>query len=133
MFRKEFKRYWKEVERNLTCSRASRKKLYWQTLEAATRFREEQPEVDFAQIEEYLGTPQELAQNYLEALSPRELSRYRERKRLAVCATVAMILLLFCLTVGLWLTKREAVVISVETEIIDEGDISVPESSFAEE
>ena len=55
MFHEEFKRYWKKVEQNLTCSRVSRKKFYRQTLEAADRFLAEQPEVNFAQVEEFLS------------------------------------------------------------------------------
>lgn len=133
MVHEDFKQYWKKVEQHLTCSRSARKKFYRQTLEAANRFLDEQPDLTFDQVEEYLGSPQELAQNYLDTLSPKDLSLFRERKKLALCATMAVILLLVCLTVGLWLAKRDAVIISVETEIIDEGNISLPENSYAEE
>ena len=133
MFHEEFKRYWKKVEQNLTCSRVSRKKFYRQTLEAADRFLAEQPEVNFAHVEEFLGSPQELAQSYLDTLPLKEISTFRRRWQWRLIAAIAVILLLLCVVIGVCFMKRDVVVISVETGIIDEGNISVPESLYAEE
>ena len=133
MFHEEFKRYWKKVEQNPTCSRVSRKKFYRQTLEAADRFLAEQPEVNFAQVEEFLGSPQELAQSYLDTLPLKEISTFRRRWQWRLIAAIAVILLLLCVVIGVCFMKRDVVVISVETGIIDEGNISVPESLYAEE
>ena len=133
MFHEEFKRYWKKVEQNLTCSRVSRKKFYRQTLEAADRFLAEQPEVNFAQVEEFMGSPQELAQSYLGTLPLKEISTFRRRWQWRLIAAIAVILLLLCVVIGVCFMKRDVVVISVETGIIDEGNISVPESLYAEE
>ena len=135
MFVQEFKRYWKEVERNLTCSRASRKKFYRQTMKAASQFLGEQPEASFEQVKEYLGSPQDLAQNYLETVSISEIQQYQKNRKigklLLISFTALIVIVIGC---GIYYqSKRPAELIYVDTVIIDEGDISVPESSFAEE
>lgn len=89
MFHEEFKRYWKKVEQNLTCSRVSRKKFYRQTLEAADRFLAEQPEVNFAQVEEFLGSPQELAQSYLDTLPLKEISTFPSIKDVSISLSLS--------------------------------------------
>ena len=128
MFHQEFKEYWKEVEQFLTCSRASRKKFYSETLEAANRFVEENPGVAFAQVEEYLGSPQELAENYLDTLSQKEITTTKSKKKILMAILVIAFVIAAIVAIALFLNRNQLPVIYVDTVIVDEGDISIPES-----
>ena len=135
MFHQEFKEYWKEVEQFLTCSRASRKKFYTETLEAANRFVEENPGVAFAQVEEYLGSPQELAENYLETISAIEIQRFFQKRKVGKLLLISLVLIIIASFGVLFfsVSKEPIDLVHVDTVIIDEGDISNPESSLTEE
>lgn len=133
MFQKEFKQYWKEVEQYLTCSCASRRKFRQQTMEAVNRFLEEQPGLSFAQVKEYLGSPQELAQNYLDTLSPQEVAAFKKKKKLIMSIFVAAFILITAITIALFVRKRKLPIVYVERVVIDEGEISIPVSTSTEE
>ena len=133
MVHENFKQYWKEVEQHLTCSRSARKKFYRQTLEAANRFLDEQPDLTFDQVEEYLGSPQELAQNYLDTLSPEETAKFQKNKKLIIAALAVVFLLTATIAAVLFLERGQLPTVYVDTVVIDEGEVSIPANPSPEE
>lgn len=133
MVHENFKQYWKEVEQNLTCSRSARKKFYQQTLEAANRFLDEQPDLTFDQVEEYLGSPQELAQNYLDTLSPEETATFQKKQKLIMAALAVIFILAVVIAAALFFERGQLPTVYVDTVVIDEGEISIPTSPSTEE
>lgn len=124
----ELAAYYKEVQRRLTCPAKERKQFLNQTRRVVADLLETCPGTTYADVEGFLGCPQELAETYLASLSPATLRSWRNRKkvlRLAAIACLATILVGWgAFTTYLFHLKSTAVV-TVETTIYIQDPVQV--------
>lgn len=90
--------YLRQLERLLDCPAADRRRCLKDTLRMAKDFADGSPAPSREEILKFLGTPQEVAENFLETLDPDVLRRHRAKKvwlrrGLAVLAVVTILFL----------------------------------------
>lgn len=94
---------------------------------------DEQPDLTFDQVEEYLGSPQELAQNYLDTLSPEETATFQKKQKLIMATLAVIFILAVAIAAVLFFERGQLPTVYVDTVVIDEGEISIPTSPSTEE
>lgn len=83
--------YFQRVGTRLNCSRRLRDRLLERIRRGAEEFVAERPEATQKEVEEYLGNPEEVAQELMEALDPAEVKRYQKRKRIGVLLVIGIL------------------------------------------
>lgn len=92
---RELRKYYREVGSCLTGTDSQKRLLVAQIKEQVGTFLQEQPEADMAAIVRHFGTPQQIAQAYLEQMdTPELLGKLRIRKRIVTIVAVAAIVAL---------------------------------------
>ncbi len=66
---KERKKYMQEIKRNLVCNNEQRKKFLASFSDNLDEYLNDNPNADFAQLQKDLGTPEEIANTFLENAS----------------------------------------------------------------
>lgn len=66
---KERKKYIQEIKRNLVCNKEQRKKFLASFSDNMDEYLNDNPDADFAQLQKDLGTPEEIANAFLENTS----------------------------------------------------------------
>lgn len=125
MYQKELKDYCRRTRRYLPGGRKQRAIFEAYLMNCAAEFLQEQPQATFAELEAYIGTPEQAAQEYIrslpEGVAESWLKRKKQCKRLALAAVVLLIVLLAGLVIYYYMIR--GVLVSKVT-IIDYGDIS---------
>lgn len=132
----EWKTYARALSRQLHCPKAKKKALLEDTRRLAEDYLAENPGGGHDGLTAFLGSPEELAQSYLEAMGP-EAERYRRHRRLALvllCAATAAIVVgsvLYCIYLGnKWLdveiTREETIIIYEPVPAPTEGVEQTP-------
>ena len=106
----DLNRYCREVKTWLPCSGAEKKRIINRISDQVTRFLEETPNADYAQIEARFGTPQQIAAAAVDEMGTCELLRdLRIRKRLVsiIAAGLAVIALAWCVFVSYSMVNNE--------------------------
>lgn len=109
--------YYAEVERGLVCSGSVKRRTVQALRTSVEDFLAGSPDASFADVVERFGTPGQIADEALEALSPAELRRYARQSHMMWCALVLFIGGFFFL--GLCAFAIPAVVSAVESIQID--------------
>ena len=91
---KERKIYMQEIKRNLVCDNKQRKKFLSSFSDNMDEYLNDNPDADFAQLQEDLGTPEEIANAFLENTSA---SNIKKRISFAkwIFASVAVALVIY--------------------------------------
>ena len=92
------KKYYRSIRRELQCPGGTKKLILSQLQQNIAAFLEESPNADLAAIHAHFGTPQQIANAYLEELSAPELSKKLQLRR----KTVAIILAASISVVAIW-------------------------------
>lgn len=92
---RELRKYYREVGSRLTGTNSQKRLLVAQIKERVGIFLQEQPEADIDAVIRHFGTPQQIAQSYLEQMdAPELLGKLRIRKRIVTIVAVAAIVAL---------------------------------------
>lgn len=116
----ELAAYYKEVQRRLTCPVKERKQFLNHTRRVVADLLETCPDTTFADVESFLGHPQELAETYLASLSPATLQSWRKQKkilRLTAIACLATILVGWGAFTTYLIHIKSTAVVTMETTI----------------
>ena len=92
------KKYYRSIRRELQCPGGTKKLILSQLQQNIAAFLEESPNADLAAIHAHFGTPQQIANAYLEELSAPELSKKLQLRR----KIVAIILAASISAVAIW-------------------------------
>lgn len=100
--------YLRQLERLLDCPAADRRRCLKDTLRMAKDFADDSPAPSREEILKFLGTPQEVAENFLETLDPDVLRRYRARRknRHRILFALVAVSILFLCTFSIYLLNR---------------------------
>lgn len=128
----ELKRYYKEIRKNLFCSRKTQIEFLEDARRLVTDFLENQPSATFEDIVQNVGKPKELAETFLETLPDKtEVERVhksrRKKKRLASALLVLAIIALVGVIIYISWVKR-ATTISEGTVTIIGQETDTPSS-----
>lgn len=97
---KKLKRYYKNIQRELVCSREAKRRILSDIAPNVVAYLSEHPETDLAAVENHFGTPRQIAASYVDSLGTQELLRkLKLRNRILLIVTVALVI-----SVGAWLT-----------------------------
>lgn len=113
--------YYAEVERGLVCSGSVKRRTVQALRTSVEDFLAGSPDASFADVVERFGTPGQIADEALEALSPAELRRYARQSHMMWCALVLFIGGFFFL--GLCAFAIPAIVSAVESIQIDPSEV----------
>ncbi len=106
------KRYYRDIRKELPCSRKMRNQILQQIRENVSLFLEQNPSVDFDAVQNRFGTAQEIASSYIDDQNaPALLRRMRIKKRVIAIIAGAMALVL-----AIWM-------LAVAWAIIDKQDV----------
>lgn len=85
------KNYYAEVERGLVCPGGVKRRTLQALRTSVEDFLNRSPEASFADVVEHFGTPGQIADEALEALTPAELRRYARQSHMLWCVLVLFI------------------------------------------
>lgn len=95
-------RYVGQVQRALFCTPLHRKKFIRDLEPLAEDFASENPKAALADFRREFGTPEALAQQYMNTLDDEEVQKYRRRrKRLHIISWVAAVAIIIAMAIGL--------------------------------
>lgn len=121
---RELRKYYREVSGCLAGTGSEKGLLVAQIKERVGMFLQEQPEADIDAVIRHFGTPQQIAQSYLEQMdAPELLGKLRIRKRIVVTVTAAVFiaLALWAVAVGIALIDAHADVNNYYETFIEEN------------
>lgn len=91
MMTDDLKRYYKIVNKNLVCSKSSRKRFMNETERLVQDFMISKPDATFSDIENFLGDPKTLSETFLISIDPHEIQYYKRKTKILKRAFVVMI------------------------------------------
>lgn len=116
---KERKKYMQEIKRNLVCNNEQRKKFLASFSDNLDEYLNDNPNADFAQLQKDLGTPEEIANAFLENASASNV-----KKRMSfvkwIIVGVAVIVLAVILTLVIEIADAHKQRTGYFTEVITE-------------
>ncbi len=116
---KERKKYIQEIKRNLVCNKEQRKKFLASFSDNMDEYLNNNPDADFAQLQKDLGTPEEIANAFLENASASNV-----KKRMSfvkwIIVGVAVIVLAVILTLVIEIADAHKQRTGYFTEVITE-------------
>lgn len=119
MYEKELKRYCSKAVSGLVCGQAEREKLRQYIFASAQDYLEEQPNTTFEELQAVLGSPEEIAQEFMCNQSPKEVQhwhkKHRQKMMIGVITTALVIVVLAGLVIGYYCVKG---VFTVKTTIV---------------
>lgn len=95
---KELTQYYKSIQRLLPCTGVQKKRFMHDMIHSVNAYLLENPNVSFDAVASHFGTPQEIADTYIEEIPPLELRQKLKRKKQIVniiAAVAASIVLLW--------------------------------------
>ena len=123
--KKEIKRYLKDIDRLLLCPRKQKKSFLNSYSDNIDEYLKNNPTADFSMLERDMGTPQEIADGFLQ-----NESTLRLKNRMAIAKWIkialAIIILLWCILiifaiVDVYVTDRGYFTITVSEQVEDEN------------
>lgn len=97
---KILKKYIRETKQLLNCPRDYRKQFIADLQESLAKFISENESVDESDIISYFGTPDDLAQTYLDSIPQEELSAYTRNRKLRIIIIFLVLILSSGITVS---------------------------------
>lgn len=123
---KKIKKYVKTTKRLLTCCKENRSHFLMDMEGDIEKFIQENDSIAYSDVINNFGSPDELAQTYLENIPQKEIVAYKKRKNFYIRTVVAVFGILFIGTIsGLYFKLQEARemdVIYIEESIIIEEE-----------
>lgn len=111
---KQLNAYLRQAKKNLCCEKEAQAVFEQRVYTAVRDIQAEHPDVSWEQCEEILGTPEQMAEEYMQEFSQEYVSGYlkkQRRKRMySAVASVIMIIVLLGLTSYWWFVKTTRVV-----------------------
>lgn len=109
----DVRRYLREIRRELPCTGKSKRRILKQILEMTELFAEDHPEVDYLQIVARFGTPQQIAESYVDEMETREITKNLRirRKIIGIISIVAVAI------VAIWIGVVSAAMIGHNNEM----------------
>lgn len=89
---KERKIYMQEIKRNLVCDNKQRKKFLSSFSDNMDEYLNDNPDADFAQLQEDLGTPEEIANAFLENASASNVKKRMSFAKWIIAGVVVIVL-----------------------------------------
>lgn len=131
---KERKKYIQEIKRNLVCNNEQRKKFLASFSDNMDEYLNNNPDADFAQLQKDLGTPEEIANAFLENASASNV-----KKRISfvkwIISGVAVVVLAIILTLVIEIVDAHKQHSGCGTDVITVHEITTdtPEGYITEE
>ena len=120
---KDIRKYKRTTKRLLVCPRDYRQQFLNDMERDLCQFMEENPSAGYSDIVAYFGTPEELAQTYLDNIPQEELIKYKYKKKYQIALSLT-ILITVCFIISIFLYykfgEREVIYVEERIEIIDE-------------
>lgn len=112
--------YFQRVRNRLSCSKKYQNEQMQKIFRAAEEYAQENPNATLEEVEEYLGNPEEVAQELMESIDPEVLERDRKRKRLGVMVVIGILLVALGIMTArfIYLRSQPAHVEVIETLVI---------------
>lgn len=88
---KALRRYYRAIRKRLLCPARLRRRTLEQLQSGVEDFLDAHPGADMAQVTAHFGTPEQVADDVLSALEPRELRRYARRVHVVRAVVVALL------------------------------------------
>jgi hypothetical protein len=102
---KEIKDYYRQIERSLPGSAKAKKHIMDSIQQSVSNYLEEKPLTELAEIRSHFGTPQQIANAYVEQLDTEEVIKKFDIKKTAICVVCGTLLLgLLMWGIGLTIT-----------------------------
>ena len=120
---KDIMKYKRTTKRLLVCPKDYRQQFLNDMERDLRQFMEENPSAGYSDIVAYFGTPEELAQTYLDNIPQEELIKYRYKKKYQIALSLTILITIcFIISVSLYykFSEREVIYIEESIEIIDE-------------
>lgn len=89
---KERKKYIQEIKRNLVCNNEQRKKFLASFSDNMDEYLNDNPDADFAQLQKDLGTPEEIANAFLENASASNVKKRMSFVKWIIASVVVIVL-----------------------------------------
>lgn len=89
---KERRIYMQEIKRNLVCDNKQRKKFLSSFSDNMDEYLNDNPDADFAQLQEDLGTPEEIANAFLENTSASNIKKRMSFAKWIIAGVVVIVL-----------------------------------------
>ena len=105
------KEYYRSIQKLLPCSLCQKRKLMQDIRCSVDSFLQEHPDATFETVSAHFGTPQQIAESYIEEMSPQELQQQAKvKKRIVgiIAAAAACALLIWGIAVGIALVNEFA-------------------------
>ena len=105
------KEYYRSIQKLLPCSLCQKRKLMKDIRCSVDSFLQEHPDATFETVSAHFGTPQQIAESYIEEMSPQELQQQAKvKKRIVgiIAAAAACALLIWGIAVGIALVNEFA-------------------------
>lgn len=116
---KERKKYMQEIKRNLVCNNEQRKKFLASFSDNLDEYLNDNPNADFAQLQKDLGTPEEIANAFLENASASNVKKQMSFVKWIIVG-VAVIVLAVILTLVIEIADAHKQRTGYFTEVITE-------------
>ncbi len=123
---KQLNEHLRQVKKNLCCEKEAQA-VFEQRVQTAVRdIQAEHPDVSWEQCVEILGTPEQMAEEYMQEFSPEYISGYRKKQQrkwgYGIAAAVLAIVVL-AVVAGYWWFVKSTHVVDVQTTISDAGNV----------
>lgn len=92
---KELNQYYQEVRSHLSCPKGEQDRLLAQAHQMVVELQESNPDLDYSDVVDFLGQPQELAGTFMERMDPAMVEGYKKKKkriRISIVAFVAALI-----------------------------------------
>lgn len=123
---KELNQYYQEVRRHLACPKGEQDRLLAQAHQMVVELQESNPDLDYSDVVDFLGQPQELAGTFMERMDPAMVEGYKKKKkriRISIVAFVAaLIAALSIFSIYVIQLKSNAEITREDTIIITEDE-----------
>ena len=122
---KELDSYYQEVRNHLLCSKAKQDDFIFLAKFRVSELQQENPDLTYEEVIEFLGEPQELAQTYMDSLDDAVVEHYKKKRTLHrfirfLCTGLIISILMISL-IGVY-HHRENVTFRESTDIFVVGD-----------
>lgn len=116
---KQLNGYLRQAKKNLCCEKEAQAIFEQRVYTAVSDIQAERPDISWEECVEILGTPEQMAEEYMQEFSPEYVSGYmkkQHRKRMySVVASVLVIAILLGVTSYCWFVKSTRVVQNKQT------------------
>lgn len=107
--KKKIKQYIRKVKQRIRCPKKVRSNFIDTLTESVEDYINENPDCTDKDIEEYFGTPDEVALEFMKNIKSEELERYltlQKRLKLLIVVIILAILIVFCISLYMIVTSE---------------------------